>query len=191
MRVSEIARRYAQAAYSLAGESKNQEAFFDQIRELDKIFTQDKDIIAFLKTPMIKAEQRVAALSAALKNANIAPELNNFVMVLAKKGRLSLFSEIVQAFEQQIDSANGVARGTVRSATVLGPNERQQIETIVEKQLKKKVIMTYKVDPGVIGGLIADVGSFTFDDSLASHLRRMNEELSRQGRANDVASETR
>ena len=58
--------------------------------------------------------------------------------------------------------------------------QRQQIEATVEKVLKKKVIMTYKVDPSVIGGLVAQAGSYTFDDSLNSHLQRLNDELKRR-----------
>jgi F-type H+-transporting ATPase subunit delta len=44
----------------------------------------------------------------------------------------------------------------------------------------KKVILEYKEDASLLGGLIAEVGSLTFDDSLETQLRTMNEELKRR-----------
>ena len=75
-----------------------------------------------------------------------------------------------------------MALAAVRSARQpsLAPEERQRLEKTIEGVLNKKVILTYKVDPSVIGGLIASVRSFTFDDSIDSHLKRMNEELKRR-----------
>ena len=67
----------------------------------------------------------------------------------------------------------------MRSATVLAPEERKQIETLVSRATKKQVILSYKEDPSLVGGLVAEVGSFTFDDSLISHLKRINEQLTR------------
>ncbi|MES2855080.1 MAG: ATP synthase F1 subunit delta, partial [Bdellovibrionota bacterium] len=126
------------------------------------------------------ADQRIKVLEAAVANKNVNKEVYDLILLLAKKGRFSIFSEVVHAFQDEIDASNGVARGTVRSATALGQPERQRLEETVERVLKKKVILTYKVDPTVIGGLVAQVGSHTFDDSISSHLRRMNEELKRR-----------
>ena len=100
--------------------------------------------------------------------------------MLARNDRFAVLPDLVSAFEKEIDASNNVTRGVVRSAIALGQDERSRIEKTVEEFLKKKVIMTYKVDPSVIGGLVAQVGSYTFDDSIQSHLTRMNEELKRR-----------
>ena len=129
---------------------------------------------------MSPPEQKEAALKAALADSGASTEAYLLLMTLAKKERLAWFSEIVQAFQSRIDDVNGVGRGAVRSSVVLAPQDRMQIESIVEKVLKKKVILSYKIDPALIGGLVAQVGSYTFDDSIDSHLKRMTEELKRK-----------
>ena len=105
--------------------------------------------------------------------------LKNFMLLLGMKNRLSLFADIVTSYQSIADEAHGVTRGVVRSATVLAPDERKRIEELVGRATKKQVILTYKEDPSLLGGLIAEVGSFTFDDSLSSHLTRINEQLNR------------
>lgn len=180
MRVSELAGRYAKAIFELAAETKTQDKVISDLRELEQIFTKDADVEAFLASPLIKADERAAVLQKALENKGIGKEAFDLVLLLARKDRLVLFADIVRAFEAESDTANNVCRGVVRSSVALGQAERQRIEDTVERVLNKKVIMTYKVDPSVIGGLVAQVGSYTFDDSIASHLRRMNEELKRR-----------
>jgi F-type H+-transporting ATPase subunit delta len=147
---------------------------------LDEVFSKDPEIEQFLNNPLIKAPQRLAALEKGLAGQSLSKETYEFVMLLVRKDRFPIFKDVVHAYQAQADSANNVCRGVVRSTVGLTPEERQRVEATVEKVLNKKVIMTYKVDPSVIGGLVAQVGSYTFDDSLSSHLRRMNEELKRR-----------
>ncbi len=180
MRVPELASRYAKAIFDLSGENKNQDKVFGDLREIGTMLEREKDILDWFTTPLVKPEERLAAIEKAVKTSGVSDEVQKLLALLARKNRLKVFTGIVHAFQNLKDSANGVCRGTVRSATVLAPAERQKIESIVEQVLKKKVIMTYKEDPSVIGGLVAQVGSFTFDDSLQAHLRRMNEELKRR-----------
>ena len=180
MRVSELGLRYAKAAYGLAAEKNNQEKVFTDLRSLSELFEKDADIKAFLASPVIKPEQKIEVLKKAMAGSGLSEEALQLLILLADKERLPLFEQVFHAFQTLLDKANGVSRGVVRSAVALGNTERQQIESIVEKAINKKVIMTYKVDPSVIGGLVAQVGSYTFDDSIDAHLRKLNEELKRR-----------
>lgn len=180
MQVSELAKRYAKAIFEIAVENKTQEKVLAELRALATVFSKDPEISQFLMSPLVSTDDRKKMLKSALSNKGVSQEVHDLLLLLANNGRFELFHDVVLAFEGQIDSANNVVRGQVRSASTLGQAERQQIEQTVEKVLKKKVIMTYKVDPSVIGGLVAQVGSHTFDDSIASHLRRMGEELKYQ-----------
>jgi F-type H+-transporting ATPase subunit delta len=175
-----LAKRYAKAIFSLSLENRSQEKVLNDLRALSDAFDSDASIKAFFNSPMITGSQKASTLSKALEGRAPTEEVNQFLMLLAKKDRLPIFSDIVEAFQAEIDAANNVCRGVVKSTIALGPSERTQIEKTVEGVLKKKVIMTYKVDPSVIGGLVAQVGSHTFDDSLSTHLKRMSEELKRR-----------
>lgn len=180
MKSNELANRYAKALYELSVENKSQDTVIAHLRVLSEVFTKDKSIHDFLVSPIVTANERETVLKAALQDKGITTEVVDAVMLLARNDRFALYPELVAAFESQADAANNVCRGTVRSATMLGPDERRRVEETVERVMKKKVIMTYKVDPSVIGGLVAQVGSYTFDDSIDSHLKRMNEELKRR-----------
>lgn len=180
MKISALAQRYAKAIYELAVDNRTQDKVFEDLRAIESVFSKDKEIHDFFTNPLVESKTQVEFLEKALGGKGVSKEATDLVLLLARRDRFSIFKELVAAYEQQADNTNHVCRGTVRSAVVLGQDERSRIETTVERVLKKKVIMTYKVDPEVIGGLIAQVGSYTFDDTIASHLRRMNEELNRR-----------
>lgn len=180
MKVSELAHRYARAIYELAVDNRNQDKVFEDLRALELAFSKDKETHDFLTNPLVDVKTRVTVVEKALANKAISKEAADLIMLLARRDRFGIFKELVTAYEQQADNANKVCRGTVRSAVVLGQDDRRRVEATVEKVLNKKVIMNYKVDPTVIGGLIAQVGSYTFDDTISTHLRRLNDELNRR-----------
>jgi F-type H+-transporting ATPase subunit delta len=179
MRNTILAQRYAKALFGLAKDAGEQENVFNQMRAMNEAFTADEQIQNFLTTPMIRPGDKVKAIEGMLASLKISDILKNFVLLLARKRRLGIFAEVVGAYQLISDESHGVTRGQVRSAAVLGPDDRKRIEELVSKATSKKVILTYKEDPTLLGGLVAEVGSFTFDDSLLSHLSRINEQLTR------------
>lgn len=180
MKSSTLAKRYGKALFSIAVENRSQDRVLNDLRAVGAAFQAEASISTFLQSPVISATAKLGAIEKAVAGRDLCPEVVQFLSLLAKKDRLPIFMDVIDAFQAEIDGANNVCRGVVRSTNALGPAERTQVESTVEKVLKKKVIMTYKVDPGVIGGLVAQVGSYTFDDSLSTHLKRMSEELKRR-----------
>lgn len=179
MRNTILASRYARALYNLAKEKNQQDLVFDEMRVVEEAFRGDQGVWDFLHSPMIRPTEKVKALEAAFAKLSVTETTRHFLLLLARKERLPIFGEVVVAYQTIADEAHGVTRGVVRSATLLGPEDRKRIEELVSKATKKQVILTYKEDPTLLGGLVAEVGSFTFDDSLTSHLNRINEQLTR------------
>jgi F-type H+-transporting ATPase subunit delta len=179
MKNMHLASRYARALYNLAKETDEQDLVFDQMRIIGEAFQQDKATAEFLHSPLIQPVQKMAALEKVFSGLKTAEALKNFILVLAKRNRLGIFAEILTSYQAISDEAHGVTRGVVRSAAVLDPAERKRIAELVSRATKKQVILTYSEDPKLLGGLVAEVGSFTFDDSLTSHLKRIDEQLTR------------
>ncbi len=176
---SEVANRYAAALFSLASTAEEHSIFLQSLKQLSEAFHQDKAVLEFLNSPLVRAEKKEEALQAALKNQNINVNVLNLVLLLAKKDRLSILSQISTAYEQKADQAAHIKRGTVRSASILNDKQKTDIQKIIETYTKNKVVLAYQEDVSLLGGLTAQVGSLTFDDSLFAHLKRIKEDLNR------------
>jgi F-type H+-transporting ATPase subunit delta len=179
MSLHQLAQRYAGAIYMLAAEKKSEENFFAELRALGEVFEKNREITAQLSSGVVDSNDAEKIFSAALEDQKISSEVRDFVLLLAKKNRLTIFLQIIKAYQARLDESNGVTRGAVKSAHVLSPKERQQLEELVGRATKKRVILSYSEDPSLIGGSIARVGGLTFDDTLLTHLGRIKEELKR------------
>jgi F-type H+-transporting ATPase subunit delta len=178
MRIPEASKRYARASFELAKAQNAHLKAFEELLQIKKAIESDKTLSSFLETPLIESEAKKKMLVSAL--AGKASEIvSNLIAVLADKNRLNLLPTIVDAFQESIDEANGVTRGEVSSATALSPESQKGLEETISKVTKKKVILTFKHDPTVIGGLVAQVGGWTFDDTIESHLKKLSEDLNR------------
>ncbi len=179
MRYSEVASRYAKALFMLSKEAGSQNEIYSQLQFLADAMEKDPEIMTFLTSPLVTNENKESVFKNGL-NGKFSGETKSFLLLLAKKGRVELIPEIVLAFQSLIDDANGITRGTVKSPVPLSQEEQKRIEDTVSRYTGKKVILSYEENKDIIGGLVAEVGSYTFDDSLTSHLTRLNEELNRR-----------
>lgn len=180
MIISEAAKRYAKALYDSAKESGKDVPVLNQIRDLAEVVKKSPEVKAFFASPVVTPENKNKVFLSAINGQNILPEIVSLIQLLSQKNRLNIFEEIADAYQNSVDKQNGVIRGSVKSATVLDLTSRKAIEEKITNVLGKKVILSYSEDPSIIGGLIAHVGGWTFDDSLKEHLKRMNEDLKRR-----------
>jgi len=178
IKTNEVSRRYAKSLFDLSSETNNVEKTLTELRELSKSY-QDKTVSDFMSSLVVADKYKFNAIEALTKSMDFSETTRNFLMTLATKGRLSCIPEIAAAFETCADEKNEIVRGTVKSKQVLSPDEKAEIEKSIQQVVKKKVILTYTEEENIIGGIEAQVGGYTFDDSLLTHLNRLKEELKR------------
>lgn len=176
MIVSEVSRRYARALFGATKDKNQADQFLSELRGIQKLVQESKDISEFLNSPTAPAEVKSKALTAAL-SGKTQQEISNFLLLLVEKGRFQNLSEIIWAFENEIDVASGVSRGIVRSASALEADQRKSLEDTAKKLTGKQVLFKYELDSSLVGGLVAQVEGWSFDDSLTSHLSSLKEEL--------------
>ncbi len=177
--ISEVSKRYARALFAYARDSKKIELVTSQLSEIAKALDGDVKIREFICSPIVTGQEKMTALKKALGD-QAAEEILNLTGLLIEKNRLDILSQVALAFSSIADEANGVTRGIVKSASSLNEDSRKKIENTVAEITKKKVILNYEEDKTIMGGLVAQVGGWTFDDSLQSHLVRLGEELNRR-----------
>ncbi|MNJ91082.1 ATP synthase subunit delta, sodium ion specific [compost metagenome] len=180
MRVSEVSKRYAKALLAVTKQKDSQQKTFAELQVLSKAFSEDQAIANYFENPMISSEQKIAAVKAAVAGKNVSEEVLNTLVLLAEKNRMPVLSEVVLAFQEFLDAEEGVTRGVVRSAQPLSTDAQKDLESKIAKVLNKKIILTYQQDPKILGGVVAQVNGWTFDDSIETHLKKINEELNRR-----------
>jgi F-type H+-transporting ATPase subunit delta len=180
MAYSELAYRYAAALFEIAATPEMKDQCLQGLKALNKALIEDSVVAKYMTSPLVRSADKETALKNSLKGSGASAELTNFALLLAKKDRLSVLTEILAAFQACDDLARGITRGTVKTAKELSELQKKELSSAMEKITKKKVILQYSEDKNLIGGLSAQVGSLTFDDALSAHIRRIKEDLTRR-----------
>ncbi len=180
MKISEASKRYAKALLSLAKPNNKTHSYLAQIEKVNEILKSNSDFTEFLSSPVISNENKLVVIKSAFSDKGLDQDVENAICLLVENGRAAQFSEFVAAFTNEIDVEDGVTRGTVRSAKALRADYKKELEQRIAQLLKKKIILDYQEDLQLIGGVVANVGGWTFDDSVDTHLKKLNEELNRR-----------
>ncbi|NQY99167.1 MAG: ATP synthase F1 subunit delta [Bdellovibrionales bacterium] len=177
---SELATRYAKALYKLASDAGEIEKTMEELLEVRQVFQTEPDIVAFITSPLVSNDKKESVINDGLNGNKLSSNTKNFLKLLAKKDRFQVLPDIFDAFQALIDDESGVVRGVVKSTSALESDIKSKIESKISSVTGKKVMLDYEVSSDLVGGLQAQVGTYTFDDSLISHLNRLNEELNRR-----------
>jgi len=173
------AKRYAKALHMLARESGSTAAVGADLEKLLDAFDEQPQAHDVLTRPWIKGTDRKAIALALAERAGCGKAVCDFAGLVAERGRMDHLTEIVGAYRQLVDDDEGRARASVRSAAPLTDAEKEELARRLEGALGKRIVLEERVDPALLGGFVAQVGSYILDGSLDGQLARMRERLAR------------
>jgi F-type H+-transporting ATPase subunit delta len=172
-----VARRYAKALYGLTREGGRLEATADELGRFAALLEAERELRDLLAWPWVKAVAKRAVVVAVADRLGLSPLTRNFLALVAQRRRLGLVGEILAAYRALVDDAAGRVRARVRSAAPLGETERAALRARLGQRLGKMVLLETEVDPILLGGFVAEVGSQVLDASVAGQLRALRERL--------------
>lgn len=175
----EVSRRYAKALLELTKQKGTHVQALGELKTVSEVLMADTNAREYFSSPLVSPDQKQAAIKGALANKGLMEDVYSLLLLLAEKNRISILTDVVSAFQDCIDKEEGVTRGTVLAAKSITPEAQKDLETKIAKILGKKIVLSYKEDQSLLGGAVAQVGGWTFDDSIETHLKRLNEELNR------------
>jgi F-type H+-transporting ATPase subunit delta len=171
------ASRYARALFDVARQSQATEGALEELARFRDVYAAQPELAGILGRPWLKPAERRAVATAVAERAGAGPLVQNFLGLVAARGRMDHLAEIVEAFRGLVDAAAGRARATVRTATPLTAAERERLGERLGRALGKQVALEETVDPMLLGGFVAQVGSLVLDGSLDGQLRRLHARL--------------
>lgn len=173
-----MAKRYAKALLEAAAEAGVLEQVAADLEALGPHFA-GKEVAGFFANPAVPRARKEAALTAAAERAAASRISVNLLRLLLARGRVGLLPDIARLFRDLADERTGRVRAEVTAAVPLPAASLEALAARLSAATGRQVHLTPRVDPTVLGGLVARVGSTLYDASLRTQLRRMREVLSK------------
>jgi F-type H+-transporting ATPase subunit delta len=175
--LSASARRYAEAAFAVAREDGDYDRWLGAL-EVIRGELEAPVARAALLSPAVPAEQKWAALDQVL--AGQPPPVRNLLHILAERDRLDEFDQIVQAFRELVNQERGVLTAEVTTVVPLDAELQRTIAARLGSYLRHdpaRLAIETRVDPSIIGGVVARVGDTVIDDSVRGRIARLRRAL--------------
>jgi F-type H+-transporting ATPase subunit delta len=177
---SAAARSYARALYELAKERDQSEAVAKELDTVVAFIGGEPQLRTLLGRPWVPAAAKRGIAQEVAGRLNLSQLLRDFVGLVARQGRAQALGDIALAYRQLRDEDEGRVRARVRTAVPLNDAERRALQQRLGQALgAREVVLDETVDGQLLGGFVAEVGSFIVDGSLDGQLAQLRERLAR------------
>jgi len=175
------ANRYAKALFDVALEEKADLAQVDQdLQALVAALKEAPELLLAVARRSVTDVARQSLMEAVSKAMSLSPTVTKMLVLLAKSGKLNLVPELAAAYRERLLSHQNVVRADVTSAAPLSPEKTRALEASLSTVTGKKVEITLSIDPELLGGVVARIGSTVYDGSVKTQLTNMRQELVKQ-----------
>lgn len=174
--MSVAARRYAKALLDVLYPAKA-EMGLEQLKGFATVLSQQNDARLVFENPTVSNERRKDLLNKVGNAMKLDAPILNFLGILIDRNRLDLLNEIITTYETSFDEKRGVVQARITSANELSPTQQSEVAARLQAATGKKVRLQVSVDPSLIGGLVAQVGSTIYDASIRQQLQTFRNSL--------------
>jgi F-type H+-transporting ATPase subunit delta len=168
------AKRYAEAAFGIASDTATQDQWQDDLASLAELM-RNEQAAAYLHNAKVRDEHKQRLLERAL---DISPLAMNLARLLLQRGRLALAPQISSEYDRMLDAARGIAHARVTTAVPLGEAEQRAVaERLRAMTGAHEVRLDARIDPSLIGGMVAQIGDQLVDGSTRTRLIELKRRL--------------
>jgi F-type H+-transporting ATPase subunit delta len=175
-----LAIRYAKSLVELAQEQKKLDEVYKDMMFLQSICKSNRDFVAVLNSPVIKADKKSQIIEAVTKGS-IGNLTASFLKLLSVKGRDLNLPEIISAFIEQYNTIKKIKKVKITTAVAISDEIRNTLLKDFKTSDINDIQVDSVVDPEIIGGFILETDGKLVDASVSRDLK----DIQKQFQSND------
>lgn len=172
-----IAKRYARALIQVAQTENAVDAYGEELTQFLAAVNLDENLLMTLSQKAFDLTARLRILGALFAKINPRLNVQNFLKLLLRRGRIALFPIICEEYRSFANKIMGRQEMTVTSAKELAEKDYQQLEKYFGEKLSRKMILKRKIDRELLGGVSVLVGDHVYDYTLKNQLEQMKQKM--------------
>jgi F-type H+-transporting ATPase subunit delta len=172
------ATRYARALFDVARKEGDVQQAGRDIGAFAGLVAGHEMLMRTFANPAIPAARKRAVVEQLLgRMGTVSPIVSKLVLMLAERDRLSLLPDLVTAYEARLMEDAKVVRARLTTAVELPADRITALQQGLARATGRQVQLDATVDPSIIGGAVARIGSTVYDGSVTTQLQKVKERL--------------
>ena len=167
-------KEYAEALFELAVGAGQTKETIDGLATVVGALLQTPEYRDMLSSPAIAKDERIAALDAAFRGK--IPDVLLWVLrMMVSRGHVRDVMKMAEDYEALARQHQGESVAKVTSALELKEADAVALRQKLEKKFGRKVIMNFRVDLRLIGGIRVEIDGRVIDGSLRNKLDQIKD----------------
>jgi F-type H+-transporting ATPase subunit delta len=175
--MEEIAAVYARSLFEVAKEQDKLDVVHDQLGEFADALSETRELQVFLFSPYFSTQEKEDGLERAVTDAD--PVILNFLRLLIEKHRMPVIFRIRADFHRLWEDENKLLPVEITSAVELDKDVVKQLGDSIAEQTGRKVELSSRVEPDILGGIVVQVGNAVLDASIRNRLEQLRRQVAR------------
>jgi F-type H+-transporting ATPase subunit delta len=175
--MEEIGQVYARALFEAAMENGELDEIQEQLSAWTDALAENKNLQTFFFSPRFSSAEKKDAIRRIIVGGN--ERFLNFLELLAERYRLPATFRIRRSFDELWREEHKLLPVEVTSAIELDEALVRSIGERIEERTGRRIELTARVDPDIIGGLVLRVGNKVLDASIHGRLERLRRQITR------------
>jgi F-type H+-transporting ATPase subunit delta len=172
------AARYARALFDVSVKDRDLRQVEADLAEFADLIDGHETLSRVLLNPAIPTHRKRAIVNALLgRLGDVTPPVAKLLTLMAERDRLALLSDVVRSYRARLLDHLGIVEAQVTTAQPLTSEQTAAIERSLAQVSGREVTMVADVDPDILGGVVARLGTTVYDGSVAGHLERIRNNL--------------
>src|ERR687894_2971353 len=175
--MEEIATVYARSLFEVASEQDKIDVVRDQLGAFVDALNETRELQVFFFSPYFSTQEKKDGLDKAVADAD--PVVVNFLRLLIEKHRMPVIFRVRAEYDRMWEDENKLLPVAITSAVELDETIVKQLGDRIGEQTGRKVELSSRVEPGILGGIVVQVGNSVLDASVRNRLDQLRRQVAR------------
>ena len=178
MSIRTSANRYAKAIFDVALQEKaDLTKIGSDLSEFAELLSSNRELALAAERSGVPETARIGIIDRVADRLGSSVQVKKLLALLTRDRKLVLAKDLAESYQQRLLAHQNIVLGELTSAAPIAPETVKAIEDSLSKVTGKKVQLTERVDPALIGGVVARIGSTVYDGSVKTQLEQLRHEL--------------
>jgi F-type H+-transporting ATPase subunit delta len=175
--IRRFARPYAKALSEIITSVEEARKVHEELTRFEKARGGSRELAGLFDHPGVDFKSKRSVIHAVGTKLKISAMGLRVLEVLAGNHRINQLGAILEAWKDLIHQAQGVTVAQVRVAHQLTEQETERLRKTLESKLGRQVELQLSMDPALLGGFVARIGSEVYDGSVTGRIEKFRTSL--------------
>jgi F-type H+-transporting ATPase subunit delta len=173
--MEELARVYGRSLFEVAAEQDKLDLLREQLGQFTEALEQSNELRVFFFSPYFSSNEKQDALGGLLQGAD--EQFVNFLELLIENHRMPVIFRVRREYERLWEQEKKLLAVEITSAIELDSATTEHLGERIGERAGCKVMLTARVNPDILGGIVLRVGNSILDASIRNRLEQLRRQV--------------